>query len=377
MNWFLLVINMLLVSNVKVHYIDIGQGDACLVDYEGHYYLVDAGVNRSDDKLLNYLSSLGVDTLDAALMTHPDYDHYGEFQDLIESGVVVLKFIRNKDHKDNITFLNLLTTLENYQIPVDTVDCNDSLNWWLETQILSPNYNNNFTGYNNNSIVFKLNYGQIEFLFTGDSETENNNYLINSFDLNIDVLKVSHHGSSNGTDLNFIFETTPLISVVSSGFNNYGHPSHTVIDMLKANGSWVYSTADDCSTWTGSGSIDYSVDDDVVVETDGIRIWVNGVLVYNPIAVAEEIHYVPAGFSCSNMVINHQFAFELILDNCSDLSVEIFNLSGQRIERFSVSRIPAGNHRYSLNLEDIEPGIYLMKAKFGDTHISKRLILLD
>ncbi|MGC9366468.1 MAG: MBL fold metallo-hydrolase [bacterium] len=371
-----LMINLILVNNLKVHFIDIGQGDACLIETGQSYYLVDAGVDRSDDKLLNYLNSVGVDTIDAGLMTHPDYDHYGEFQDLIESGVVLLRFVRNKDHKDNITFLNLLATLANYQIPVDTVDYTDSLNWGLETQILSPNYNNGFGGYNNNSIVFTVNYGQIKFLFTGDSETENNNYLINNYNMDIDVLKVSHHGSTNGTDLNFISSTTPLISVVSSGINNYGHPSHDVISLLRIGGSLVYSTADDCSTWVGNGSSDYSVDDDVVVETDGVRIWVNGVLVYDP-TVVEEVYSPDQDFSCSNFVINQRFEFRLDLSESCNFSLEIFNISGQKIDEFAINDLGIGEYNFNMNLENAAAGMYLLKVNFNRTTISKSLILLE
>lgn len=375
--WISMILNLTLPANLKIHYIDIGQGDACLIEAEQNCYLVDAGVDRSDDKLLNYLNSVGVDTIDAALMTHPDYDHYGEFQDLIESGVVILRFIRNSDHKDNITFLNLLATLEYYQITLDTVDYTDSLNWNLETEILSPNYNNGFGGYNNNSIVFRLNYGQIKFLFTGDSETENNNYLINNYNMDIDVLKVSHHGSSNGTDLNFINSTTPRVSVVSSGINNYGHPSHDVINLLRSGGNWVYSTADDCSTWVGNGSSDYSVDDDVVVETDGVRIWVNGVLVYDPTVVEEQINSTVQYFSCSNFIINQRFDFSLALTEKSNFSLEIYNISGQKIDEFLVNDLGAGQYNFNMNLEDITPGIYLLKANFNRSSISKSLIFLE
>jgi len=78
-------------DNLKVHFIDVRQGDAILIQYGGENYIIDSGKNLSSNKLIHYVDSVGVTTLNACLITHPDYDHYGEFEDLIESGLLPLR----------------------------------------------------------------------------------------------------------------------------------------------------------------------------------------------------------------------------------------------------------------------------------------------
>jgi len=277
-------------SKMTVHFIDIGQGDATLIQNAGKNYLIDSGRLRSDKKLLNYLRSINVDTLQACLMTHPDYDHMGAFEGLIDSNIVINRFVMNRDTTTSAAFANLLLSLHTNNISIDTVETNIDLGWNFYTQVLSPDYvNNDFNDVNENSIVFKAQYGDISFLFTGDSEIENNTYLMANYLLDIDVLKVSHHGAINGTNDLFLEATTPEVSVISAGNNSYGHPDEIVLNMLDSIGSQVFCTADDYNTWFNevetpedpvNGSDDISVDDDIILETDGITIWVNGVAVY-------------------------------------------------------------------------------------------------
>ncbi|MDY0152167.1 MAG: MBL fold metallo-hydrolase, partial [Candidatus Cloacimonas sp.] len=265
-------------ERIKVHFIDVKQGDSMLIQRGTHNYLIDSGKDLSDNKLITYLQSLGVTHLDAMLVTHPDSDHYAEFEDLLQSGILTVgKFIKNSDNSDAAAWARLMAELSAQAIPIEIVNSSNSLNWVLDTQILNPPP---ARSENDNSIVFKMIYGSISFLFTGDMEISTNNYIANTFDVNCDILKVAHHGSINGTSTTFLNEATPAISIISVGNNSFGHPSYTVIDLLEAASSIIYSTADDWNTWTGSGSNDDTDDDDIVLETDGTNVWKNGDLVW-------------------------------------------------------------------------------------------------
>ncbi|MDD3235240.1 MAG: MBL fold metallo-hydrolase [Candidatus Cloacimonetes bacterium] len=266
-------------ERIKVHYIDVKQGDSMLVQRGTHNYLIDSGKDLSTNKLITYLQGLGVTHLDAMLVTHPDSDHYAEFEDLLQSGILTVdRFIKNRDNSDAAAWARLMAELNTQGIPIEIVNSSNSLNWVLDTQILNPPPVRSVD--NDNSIVFKMTYGNLSFLFTGDMEVATNNYITNTFDVNCDILKVAHHGSINGTTATFLNEATPAISIISCGNNSFGHPSYTVIDMLEAAGSLIYSTADDWNTWTGSGSNDDTDDDDIVLETDGTNVWKNGDLVW-------------------------------------------------------------------------------------------------
>lgn len=267
-------------ETIKVHYIDVRQGDSILIQRGGANYLIDSGKDLTDNKLVTYLQSQNVTHLDACLITHPDFDHYGEFMDLVRSNAVTTdRFVKNSDAFTSISGLALMDTLAARNIPVDIVNASTVLNWSIDTEILNPQPTR--LSENDNSIVLKMLYGNVSFLFTGDIEYATNASLINNYDMNIDVLKVSHHGSINGTTAAFLAEATPAISVISTGNNSFGHPSYSVISMLQAIGSLTYSTADDWNTWTGNGSSDLTEDDDIILETDGTNIWKNGTWVWS------------------------------------------------------------------------------------------------
>lgn len=372
-------------QNLKVHFIDVMQGDAILIQYDEHNYLIDSGKSRSDDKLRIYLQSLGVETIDACLMTHPDYDHYGEFEDLIECELFdIQKMIKNQDDSEAGSYWDLMDYLEDYQIPIEIVDHTSDLNWNLQTDILSPDYDNGFNDTNNNSIVIKLTFGNFSFLFTGDSEEDNNDFLLDTYDLNIDILKVSHHGSINGTNLAFVQETTPAISVISSGNNSYGHPSYDVIDMLEDSGSYIFSTADDWNTWQpGNGSDDQTVDDDVVIETDGESVWVNDVLIINGVGSDDNISIVTSDmFFASPNPFNPTTTIMFSIQNSSEVELAIYNIKGQKIKTLANNEFTKGDHSIIWNGDDdfgnsVSSGIYLYKLKVnGKSEAVKKCLLL-
>ena len=250
-----------------------------------------------------------------------------------------------------------LNTLQNYNISINTVDYLDSLEWIIETDILSADYNNN-------SIVFIMDFGSLKFIFTGDNETENNNYLINNYNIDIDVLKVNHHGGNNGTNYNYLQAMSPIVSVISSGANSYGHPSHDVIDMINNTGSLFYSTTDDYSTWTGNGLNDYSVNDDVVLETDGFKIWINGQLVYTPSGFEERQEVLTEENIIFNISPNParnycHINFDVSGDDPQSVRLKLYNINGQLIETLINEILPVGF--YSIEKRIVNTGVYFFQ----------------
>ena len=367
-------------DNLKVHFIDVKQGDAILIQYGGENYIIDSGKNLSSNKLINYVDSIGVTTLNACLITHPDFDHYGEFEDLIESGLFnIERFIRNKNISTNVSYIRLMNLLQTENIPVDSVDHENDLNWSMTTDILSPNYDNGFSGTNNNSIVIKMSLGEIDFLFTGDSIEDNNQYLLDTYDLDAEVLKVSHHGGIDGTSEAFLAEVTPVVSVISSGNNSYGHPSQAVVGLLEDIDTMIYSTADDWDTWWingGNGSDDISLDDDVLVETDGENIWVNNELVWSSFAIDEE--YADNAFlKASPNPFKNSVAIQYYVKNNSDVKIDVYDLRGKLVKRLLNEYKSIGNYEVKWNSEGMRSGIYFCRFVHGSKEEVRKLILLN
>jgi len=367
-------------GNLKVHFIDVRQGDAMLIQYGGENYIIDSGRNLSSNKLIHYIDSVGVTTLNACLITHPDFDHYGEFEDLVESGLFTIeKFIVNKDVYSSFYYDNLIDLLQTENIPVDSVDHENDLNWSMTTDILSPNYYNGFTATNNNSIVIKMSLGEVDFLFTGDSVEDNNQYLLDTYDLDAEVLKVSHHGGIDGTSEAFLAEVTPIVSVITSGNNSYGHPSQTVIGLLEDISTLIYSTADDWNTWWingGYGSDDISLDDDVLVETDGENIWVNNELVWSSFAIDEE--YTDNTFlSISPNPFRNSVTIQYYVKKNSNVKIDVYDLRGKLVKRLLNENKSTGNYEVKWNSEGMRSGIYFCRFVQGNKEEVKKLILLN
>lgn len=367
-------------NNLKVHFIDVKQGDAMLIQYEGENYIIDSGKNLSSNKLINYVDSVGVTTLNACLITHPDFDHYGEFEDLVESGLFTIdKFITNKDISTKVTYIELMDLLQIENILVDSVDYEDDLNWSMTTDILSPDYDNGFSGTNDNSIVIKMSLGEIDFLLTGDSVEDNNQYLLNTYDLDAEILKVSHHGGIDGTSAAFLAEVTPIVSIISSGNNSYGHPSQTVIGLLQNEGSLIYSTADDWNTWWlngGNGSDDVSLDDDVIVETDGENIWVNDDLVWSYFDIDEE-YTCNAFLNISPNPFKKSVVIQYYVKQNTEVKIDVYDLRGRLLKQLLNEHKNPGSYEVKWSAEGMKPGIYFCKLSTKRNEEVRKLILIQ
>jgi len=230
-------------NHLKVHFINVTQGDAILVVApNGRAMLVDTGPSRAADYLTTYLSGEGVTSLDYVVITHPDADHYGEFEDLT-SNVTIQQLYDNGDNSTGATwdtYMALRTTLNYTNISQGfSIDLDPRLN----VTVLWPPIPLPFSSKNDNSIVIKIVYENTSYLLTGNCEADCEAQLLNtSYNLTSTVLKVAHYGSNSSTTQAFLDAVKPNISVISVGPNAYGHPSATVISRLEAAGSVVYRT---------------------------------------------------------------------------------------------------------------------------------------
>ena len=201
----------------SVSFLNVNQGDSTLVisEYAREVILVDTGGSRffevTKARTIPYLKALGIKRIDYVVITHDDYDHNGSLPYLINN-FEVTNVIDGQNVK-NISFMNNL------------------------------NFNNNFIGDNNRSAVFKFDIKDTSFLLTADIDASVEKKITSDYDLKIDVLKVSHHGSRFGTSQLLIDKISPRVAIVSAGVNNiYNHPHPSVIDRLEANNIKILRT---------------------------------------------------------------------------------------------------------------------------------------
>jgi competence protein ComEC len=230
---------------LKIHYIDVGQGDSILIQTpEGNTMLIDGGPASSASNLVSYIKKQGVTKINVIVATHPHEDHIGglisvlnsfEVDNIIDSGV---------SHTTQI-YKNYLSAIQSKNI--------NFVNWNLGQQfeigqgaifkIIGP-LTKSSSDLNNSSIVIYLTYNNSSFLFTGDAESTEEGEIISSGEnLKADVLKVGHHGSSSSSSLKFLKAVSPTIAIISCGAgNSYGHPHDITLKNLTDIGPVIYRT---------------------------------------------------------------------------------------------------------------------------------------
>lgn len=224
-------------NNMSVHYIYVGQGDSTLVIAPNKKtVLIDSGDNEHGMRVVSYIKKLGISKLDVVIATHPDSDHIGGMDKVIKNfdiGTFAMPDVVAETNQ----YKQMMVELKNKKINTKPLYTYDEINLDenIEYEILSPEKGKTYQDRNEYSIVSKITYKNTSFMIMGDATIENEMSIINNVpNIDIDVLKVGHHGSSTSTSEYFLKKTTPSVAIISCGKNNkYHHPHKIVLDLLE------------------------------------------------------------------------------------------------------------------------------------------------
>lgn len=229
---------------LKIHYIDVGQGDCELIQLNNENLLIDSGSSQFNHKLISYLKKLGIKKIDYVIATHPHEDHIGNMASIINS-FEINNFYAPKKYSVSKSFEEMIIALKdnNLKIIPAKSNVNFSLGKNAKCEIIAPN-SNTYEKTNDYSVILKLTYGDTKFLFTGDAEKVSEREVIyNEFDINCDVLKVGHHGSNSSSSPEFLKKITPKVAIISCGKNNnFDHPHKETLSNLKKFKCRIYRT---------------------------------------------------------------------------------------------------------------------------------------
>jgi len=234
---------------LRVYFLDVGQGNAILIDSPTHgRILYDGGPNSKVLSEIGKLLPFGDRRIDVVIGSHPDADHIGGLIDVVRRykvGAFIEPGVESKSQIDD----TLRAEVSKRRIPILLARAGMKvvLEEGIEFQILFPDREISDWETNDASIVGKLIYQDKSFLLTGDS-TKKVEYLLLFSDPNIlksDVLQVGHHGSKTSTSLIYAEAVSPEYAVIStSKDNSYGHPHKEVLDILDKVNAKILNTAD-------------------------------------------------------------------------------------------------------------------------------------
>lgn len=246
-------------ENVKlrVHFIDVGQGDGILLESRGEFVLIDAGEKDKGSTVLKYIKDCGADSLKYVIATHPHSDHIGGLSKVI-NGIDTENFITVETDQSTSTWMNILKAVDKNDVNYIDAVVGDKYAFGDATFTILAPLGDHYNGYNNYSVVTMVQCGDIRFLLTGDAEKESEKEMIDAGeDLRADVLKCGHHGSSTSSSAAFLKAVRPSYAIISCGKNNdYGHPHQETIKKLKLMGC-TYLRTDTLGTIVASTDGEY------------------------------------------------------------------------------------------------------------------------
>ena len=228
---------------LKVHYLDVGQGDSIFVELPNNEtMLIDAAESYQSENIINYLKNLNYQKIDYVIGTHPHTDHIGGLKDIINT-FEIGKIYMPKVISTTKTYESLLMAIKDKNLKINTAKAGTSIidTDTLKINILAPN-NSTYTELNNYSVVTKITYGTTKFLFMGDAEKLSENEIKEN--VTADVIKIGHHGSNTSSSIDFIKKVNAKYGIISVGLNNkYNLPKEETITNWKNSGTKIYLTS--------------------------------------------------------------------------------------------------------------------------------------
>ena len=232
----------------RIYFLDVGQGDCTLIRTRWGDILIDAGPESAQEALCLRLKQLGVKEIALAVFTHPDEDHVGGADGILERISVKEVWLPVRE-MDNPSAARMEQAIETCGAVRKNVKAGKILYIGdVVVAVLAP-LGDATSDPNDNSIVLRVSCGEIGMLFMGDASAKIEQKIVNHYSkghLQADLYKVGHHGSSTSNTEDFLNVVKPAYAVICASIDNsYGHPHGVVVERLQNLGAIVLITATD------------------------------------------------------------------------------------------------------------------------------------
>lgn len=247
-------------KEMKVHFLDVGQGDSTLIQSpNGKNLLVDGSTKEAGKDVVANLKTLGVEKLDYVVATHPDADHIGGLISVLNS-MPIKHFVDSGKVHTSQTYEEMLRLILDKDIPFIVPNVGDNISLDDELDIKVLNVGDDSDDNNEASIVLKITYGEVSFLLMGDADTIVEKEILGRENVDATVLKAGHHGSDTSSSEEFLEAVNPKVTILSYGKDNsYGHPDVEVMSRLKQIETQIYGTAEVGNIVVETDGLDYNV----------------------------------------------------------------------------------------------------------------------
>lgn len=230
--------------NFEIISFDVGNADAFLLKSpQGKYFIIDTGKtgyagrrSQADIILLKYMKDRGIKNIQGLVLTHFDSDHAGGAEDIIKNLNVQNVYLNSINDKKPLA-KKIYKSINQHNNTKPTLICNNSYiykepNFSIKSYIANIPQHGHDSEANENSIILLINHEKNSMLFTGDAGVRAFNNIKNNLPQNITLLKVGHHGAKGVVNKEMVQYLNPRVSLISVGYNKYGHPNPLTIKLL-------------------------------------------------------------------------------------------------------------------------------------------------
>ena len=233
-------------GQLRVTVLDVGNADSILLESGGKFALIDAGEDNDETDVIASLQNAGVTELEYVIATHADTDHIGGMDAIVHHFPIhtfLMSFMPEGYTPTTRTYKNLLQALSKQNLTPVEAAYGDSYILGEATLTILSGFQE-YTETNDQSVICQVSHGEMDFLFMGDAGSEVEQDLLSVLPrLDVEVLKVGHHGSQSSSNGSFIRCISPEIAVITCGYNNpYRHPHVETLKTLQRNEVSIYRT---------------------------------------------------------------------------------------------------------------------------------------
>ncbi|MGF7010559.1 competence protein ComEC [Lachnospiraceae bacterium PF1-22] len=231
-------------EDMRVTFIDIGQGNSTLIQTGNYNVLIDTGSHKEKEHLMSTLQEKGVEEIDYLIFSHPDEDHIGNGNSIIGNYPVknVMYPVTDKDTK---AWQITLDAIEEKSIPVShPLAGTDFSVGGVKFKVITPATEDKERDANDSSIGFLISHGKKHIVVCGDAGEKSEREATKlSHSIEADILVCGHHGSASSTSNEFLTAVDPTYAIISVGKgNSYGHPHAETIAKLEDDDVQIYRT---------------------------------------------------------------------------------------------------------------------------------------